>query len=116
MTRLCLPFALFLVLLILPSGAHAASCSLKGKERTLGPTYTTKLTVKGTSCRSGQRFVRAYYKCRKANGGTDGRCRKRVGGYACRERRTNVIRTQFDASVSCRKGKRRINHRYTQFT
>ncbi len=116
MLRVALPFLLALLLLAVPAGAQAASCGLQGKERKLGPTYTTKLTVKGVSCKSGQRFVKSYYRCRKAAGGADGRCRKRVSGYRCTERRTNVIRTQFDATVSCKKGTRRIAHRYTQFT
>jgi hypothetical protein len=99
-----------------PEATASKSCSLAGKTRSLGPTYTTSLSVRNTSCRSGRRLVRGWNACRRANGGADGRCRSRVLGYRCSESRSNVIRTQFDARVSCRKGSRRINHRYTQFT
>lgn len=108
--------ALFIAVLLVPAAAQAASCSVPSKPGALGPTYLKKLTVRGTSCKSGRRFVKAYYNCRKANGGLDGKCRKRVGGYSCRERRSNVIKTSFDATVACKRGTRRIAHRYTQLT
>jgi hypothetical protein len=96
-----------------PSASISKSCSVSKKPRALGPTYTLGLSVKGTSCANGRGFVRAYYKCR---GGGKGRCRRRVSGYRCSEKRSNVIRTQFDARVTCKKGGRRIVHKYTQFT
>ena len=96
-----------------PSATASKSCSVSQKPRALGPTYTLGLSVRGTSCANGRGFVRDYYNCR---GGGRGRCRRRVSGYRCSERRSNVIRTQFDARVSCRKGARRITHKYTQFT
>lgn len=93
------------------------TCDIEDEERDLGPTYVTKLRVRSTSCRNGERVVKAWYKCRRANGGADGKCKKRVRGYKCKERRRNEIDTQFDATVSCRKGKYGyIMHRYTQFT
>jgi hypothetical protein len=96
--------------------AQAATCSVRGVERKLGPTYTTSLSVSGVSCASGRSFVKAFYRCRVANGGRKGRCTKRVDGFRCSERRSNVISTQFDARVSCARGSRRIVHTYTQFT
>lgn len=107
---------LVLILLVLPAAASAATCSVRGQERKLGPTYTTKLSVTKVSCAAGKRLVRAYYRCRSANGGKDGRCRKRVSGYACTERRRNVIATQYDSRVTCKRGSRRVVHEYTQFT
>ncbi len=107
---------LTLVLLAIPSTSSAATCTVSKKPRALGPTYVTRLTVANVSCATGKSLVRAYYRCRVANGGADGRCRKRVRGYSCRERRTNVISTQFDATVTCRSGSRRVVHKYTQFT
>ncbi len=107
---------LLLVLLALPSSSSAAACSLGSSARKLGPTYTTRLVVTRVSCTRGKTLVRSWYRCRKANGGSDGRCRKRVLGYKCSEKRRNVIRTQFDATVTCRSGSRRIVHDYTQFT
>jgi hypothetical protein len=111
-------------LAVLPAGAQAGagpeavaakSCSLSGKTRSLGPTYTTSLSVKRTSCAKGESLVKAYYGCRKRNGGKKGRC-SGVSGYSCSEKRSNVIRTQFDASVTCKKGRKTVKHTYTQFT
>jgi len=96
-----------------PSATASKSCGVSKKPRALGPTYTLGLSVKGTSCANGRGFVRSWYKCR---GGGKRRCGRKVSGYRCSERRSNVIRTQFDARVSCKKGSRRITHKYTQFT
>jgi hypothetical protein len=107
-----------IALALVPTGtASAATCSLAGgKDRKLGPTYTTKLTVTKTSCASGEKLVRAYYKCRVAAGGKKGTCRRRVSGFTCSEKRTNAIATQFNALVTCRKsGGVRVVHKYTQF-
>ncbi len=111
-------------LALLPAGAQAAgpeataakSCSLAGKTRSLGPTYVTSLSVKRVSCAKGESLVKAYFNCRKSAGGVKGRCVKRVSGYACTEQRTNAIPTQFDATVTCKKGKKKVVHKYTQFT
>ena len=96
-----------------PSASISKSCGVSKKPRALGPTYTLGLSVKGTSCSNGRGFVKSYYKCR---GGGKGKCRRKVSGYSCSEKRSNVIRTQFDARVSCKKGGNRITHKYTQFT
>jgi hypothetical protein len=111
-------------LAVLPAGAQAAggpeavaakACSLAGKTRSLGPTYTTSLSVRRVSCASGESLVEAYYKCRVRNGGRKGRCGG-VSGYSCSEKRSNVIRTQFDARATCTKGRKKVVHTYTQFT
>jgi hypothetical protein len=99
-----------------PTATAAARCSLSGKERRLGPTYTTALSVTGTSCATGERVVRAWYACRKRNGGAKGRCTSRVLRFSCTETRGEAIPTQFDARVRCRKGSARVNHSYTQYT
>jgi len=96
-----------------PQATASKSCGVSKKPRALGPTYTLGLSVKRTSCANGRGFVRSYYKCR---GGGKGRCRRKVSGYRCSEKRSNAIRTQFDARVTCKKGGRRITHKYTQFT
>ena len=107
-----------------PAGAAAANCSLTADEKyhranNKLPTYTRSLSASGgASCASAHRFIRAYYKCRVAppSPGKKGRCTKKVSGFSCSERRSNVIKTQFDASVTCRKGRARIKTQYTQFT
>jgi hypothetical protein len=98
-----------------PVAVAAATCSLKGKERSLGPTYVTALSTTGVSCATGQRVVRAYYRCRVRIGGKKGRCTSRVEGFRCTETRESIP-TQFDARVRCTKGRDRVNHSYTQFT
>lgn len=110
-------------LAILPAGAQASgpeavaskSCSLSGKTRSLGPTYTTSLSVKRVRCSKGESLVTAYYNCRKRNGGKKGRCGG-VSGYSCSERRYDVIPTQFSATATCKKGRKKVVHKYTQFT
>jgi hypothetical protein len=98
-----------------PTATAAAKCSLSGKERKLGPTYTTSLTVTGVSCATGEGVVKDYYTCRVRRGGKKGRCTTRVRGFSCTETRESIP-TQFDAKVSCRKGSARVKHDYTQFT
>lgn len=118
MRRLSVP-ALALAVLVtalvfVPAPALAAGCKV-GSGQGLGPSYVTSLTVHHTSCKSGKRLVRAYYRCRKAAGGVKGRCTKRVLGYRCRETRHGIA-IQFDARVTCTAGKRKVVHTYTQNT
>src|SRR5919201_6107628 len=70
----------------------SATCDISGKERHLGPTYVTSLKVKGVSCRTGERVVRRYYKCRLKSGGRRGRCHSRVMGFSCHEKRLQAIK------------------------
>jgi hypothetical protein len=122
-TSLLVAAAAVAALTILPAGAQAAgpeavaskSCSLSGKTRSLGPTYTTSLSVKRVRCSKGESLVKAYYNCRKRNGGKKGRCGG-VSGYSCSERRYDAIPTQFSATATCKKGKKKVVHKYTQFT
>lgn len=98
-----------------PSASAAATCSVTKDGRRLGPTYVTLLTVSGTSCAKGKSLVRAYYRCRVANGGKKGRCTKRVLGYRCHEKRGGIP-TQFSAKVTCTRGRAKVVHNYTEFT
>lgn len=107
-----------------PGSARAASCSLSADEeyhragKSL-PTYTRSLKVSGgAKCATGHKLIKAYYKCRvaKPSPGKKGRCTSKVLGYTCTEKRSNVIKTQFDARVTCKRGKARIVSDYTQFT
>jgi hypothetical protein len=98
----------------LPAGA-ASSCKTP-TDNSWGPTYVTSLGVTKASCATGKAVVKAYYRCRVANGGADGTCRKKVLGYRCTERIVAKIKTQYDAKVTCAKGSARIVHAYEQFT
>jgi len=105
--------------LCLASGAFAAggggAASAAGTCSTPkypGTGYFTSLSVKGTSCSTGRKFVLAYYKCRTAHG-VKGRCTKKVMGYACKEKRDSIP-TEIDARVTCTHGSHRIVHTYQQ--
>jgi hypothetical protein len=122
-TSLLVAAAAVTTLMVLPAGAQAAgpeaaaskSCSLSGKTRSLGPTYTTSLSVKRVKCSKGESLVTNYYNCRKRNGGKRGRCGG-VSGFSCSERRYDAIPTQFSATATCKKGKKKVVRKYTQFT
>ena len=110
---------------LVPASASAATnCKLTADEKyhkanNKLPTYTRSLKVSGgASCASAHKFIRSYYRCRVASPspGKKGRCTTKVSGYTCSERRSNVIKTQFDANVTCKKGRARILTKYTQFT
>jgi hypothetical protein len=97
--------------------ARAASgCRLAGKEQKLGPTYVTALSVSGgASCRQALTLVRAYYHCRTRHGGVRGHCGS-VEGFRCTEHRFLVIKVQFNAKVTCTRGRETVRHEFTQFT
>jgi hypothetical protein len=94
-----------------PSASAAKGCSV-GDSRGYGTTYVLKISVRGTSCRSGKRLIRAFHGCRP---GKSGRC-GRVSGYSCSESRFDRISTQYSSRVTCRKGGRTVKHTYQQFT
>jgi hypothetical protein len=96
---------------------HAAgSCHLSNNDqRHSGASYFTSLSVKKTSCSSGKALVRAYNACRHNAGGARGHCNHRVNGYSCSEKRSGIS-TQFDASVSCSSGSKRVHFTYTENT
>jgi hypothetical protein len=117
--------AVFGALALVPATASAAaSCKLTKDEEyhragKFLPTYTRSLKVSGgATCATGHKLIKAYYKCRVASPspGKKGRCTQKVLGYSCSERRFNEIKTQFDARVTCRKGRAKIVSDYTQFT
>ncbi len=96
--------------------ASAASrCDLSKDGRTLGTTYVTKLTTTNVTCTKAKSVVKAYHRCRRANGGVKGRCTSRVLGFRCTETRESIP-TQFDARATCRDGSRVIRFNYEQFT
>jgi predicted outer membrane repeat protein len=89
--------------------------------------------VQNAGCRAANRLVRTYQRCLAGDcySRVDrlcvqpvflGRCRTRdrffrrsVMGYSCTERRLYPIRGDYDATVTCVKGSRRIDHGYTLF-
>jgi hypothetical protein len=94
-----------------PDATAAKGCSV-GDSRSYGTTYVLKISVSGTSCRSGKRLIRAFHDCRP---GKSGRC-ARVKRYDCSENRFDRISTQYSSRVTCRRGDRVVKHTYQQFT
>jgi hypothetical protein len=125
MSRVVLVAALAAAALIALVGAggagaaqvHAArSCHLSTYEqRHMGASYVTSLHVIKTSCSTGKAVVRAYNKCRHRSGGARGHCHHKVKHYSCSEHRAGIS-TQFDASVTCKRGARRVKFTYTENT
>ena len=89
----------------------AKGCSV-GDSRSYGTSYVLKISVSGTSCRSGKSLIRAFHVCRP---GKSGRC-PRVKRYNCSESRFDRISTQYSSRVTCRRGDRVVKHTYQQFT
>jgi hypothetical protein len=99
-----------------PNAHTAGTCSIKGKEQSLGPTYVTYVSVSGgASCGFALHLVKAYDQCRLKHGGVKGHCTG-VDGFRCSERRYLAIAVQYDASVTCTRASERVFHKYTQFT
>ena len=94
-----------------PSATAAKGCSI-GDSRGYGTSYVLKISVRGTSCRSGKSLIRAFHDCRP---GKSGRC-SRVRRYNCSESRFDRISTQYSSRVTCKRGDRVVKHTYQQFT
>ena len=101
-----------------PSASASRNCPLSSDQQRNGfppASYVTSLRVFNTSCRKGKSVIRAYHKCRKANGGRNGRCPNRVQRFRCREgRRQTVPGVQYSTKVTCTRGGRKIVSTYTQ--
>ena len=113
-----LPLALLAALAVVAlAGAGTASAkSCSPAKYKSGEGYFTSLSVSGTSCAAGRTVQKHHYSCRVRNGGDDGRCNQRVDGYRCRERRpaSGNNGVEYNASVSCSKGSRRVKFTYEQ--
>jgi hypothetical protein len=109
--------ALAIVVALGTADAFAAkrTCDISGKERKLGVTYVISLKVQKVSCGKAEKVVKAFHKCRHAHGKA-GKCSHRVKGFKCSEHRFDKISTQYDANVTCKDGRARVWHTYTQFT
>lgn len=100
------------------SASALRNCKLSvSDEQHLGATYVYSLKVAHTTCARGKSVVRAFQKCRRAHGGARGRCPRTTSvlGYHCTEKRGGVP-TQFEGTVTCRSGTRRVVHQYSQNT
>lgn len=117
-SRFYIPSALLSVVVALTVAAGASASPVASASKTCTPPkypgsgYFTSLSVTGTSCSTGSKIAKAYYKCRTAKG-PSGRCVKKVDGYACTEKRKSIA-TEINASVTCKKGKATVKHSYQQ--
>jgi predicted outer membrane repeat protein len=111
-----------------------------GSARHAGPGSVLGVWVVRADCRRGKRVVRRYQRCLNSKAGRArgcyqrvsrrcvfptflGRCwrrdrffRRRIAGYACVERRLYEVEGLYEGRVMCRKGRRRVSHRYTLVT
>jgi hypothetical protein len=92
-----------------PVASAAATCKTPAYP---GSGYFTSLSVTKTSCATGAKIAKAYYKCRVAKG-PSGRCTKRVSGYSCKETRKSIA-TEINARVTCKNGSKVVKHSYQQ--
>ncbi|CAN5458492.1 hypothetical protein BH20ACT17_BH20ACT17_04690 [soil metagenome] len=78
--------------------------------------YLKGLKVRGgPTCADGRRFVKAYYNCRtKGSKPLNGKCTNPPHGYSCTERRTNKTSLTFDGRATCKKGSKRVIHKFIQ--
>ena len=114
---LLVPLAALVASLAFAPAASAKSCRLSPSEqRGLGATYVFKLRATGVTCGKAKKVVKAFNACRKANGGADGRCNRRVLRFRCSESRFNRISTQYDSNVVCKRGAKRVTFTYQQNT
>lgn len=92
------------------------SCSLTLEQaRSFGPGYVFNVDVKGTSCRKGKKVVRGFHKCRKENGGKRGRCKSKVQGFKCSEKRFDQIkRVSFKSNMTCKRGGASVKSQYSE--
>jgi hypothetical protein len=95
-----------------PTATASKRCST-GDGRGFGTTYVLSITTKRVKCRKAKAVVRAFHKCRK---GASGRCGHKVKRFKCSENRFNVSSFQYDSNVTCKRGRKRVKHTYTQNT
>ncbi len=80
--------------------------------------YFTSLKVTRATCASGAKLMKAYYNCRRKGGqGVQGKCKaSKVNGLRCTEKRpaSGNNGSEFNATVTCRRGSKRIVHTYQQ--
>jgi hypothetical protein len=94
-----------------PIANAARKCSVNDNFKALGPTYTKKLSVSGTTCSGGRNLIRKWDNCRRKRGGYGKGC-PRVLRYRCSERRYRRLSQpykQYTTDVRCKRGGRRVN-------
>lgn len=110
-----------LALTIVAPSAQAQSTSYKTcklaereKQPSSGkPTYNNSLRHQRTRCATAKQVMNAFHRCRAT---TSFRCTRRLlSRWTCTSRQTSSIRTQFNATFTCKWGPRRVQSTFTQF-
>jgi hypothetical protein len=91
---------------------RATDCGYKQ----FGSTYVYSIRAKQTGCDNARTVAEKFTKCRKRNGGADGRCRHRVRKFRCSENRHDATSVQYSSDVVCKRGAKRVRFVYTQNT
>jgi hypothetical protein len=106
--------ALAIALLSGGSAAQAASCDVEHVHypSTKGG-YFLSLRITKISCKTGKSLMKLHYSCRVKHG-IKGKC-STVRGYRCTETR-EAIPTEYDATVTCKRGAKRFVYSYQQNT
>ena len=94
-----------------PTATAAKSCSV-GDFRSYNTTYVLWIRARNISCRKARRLVRRFHRCRP---GVKGYCPS-PGTWHCREDRGPFYASQYYSTVRCKKGAKRVKHRYQQNT
>jgi hypothetical protein len=88
-----------------PTATAAKDC---GYSDDLGFTYVNKIKARKLSCSKAKGVIKSY-----ANAGGGDRS---VNGYSCKDTKVAESPVQFDATASCKKGKKKVSFIYTQNT
>ena len=93
-----------------PTATAAKRCAV-GDSQSYGTTYVLSIRARNVGCRRARKLVRAFHACRP---GARGRCSS-VSGYSCSENRDSGQGSYY-STVRCKKGGKRVKHRYNQWT
>lgn len=103
-----------------PQDASAAAykkCRLSDRDRDPPgekPTYNLTLKQQKTRCATAKKVMRAFHRCRSKS---SYKCTKRVlRRWRCTARKSSSIPTQFNATFTCKWGKRRVQSSFQQYT
>ena len=75
---------------------------------------TGSYTKKSSACKAVRSVALAYYKCRRPKG-IKASCNGRtISGLKCTEKRGLTNELEFNATVTCKKGSKKLVHTYQQ--
>jgi hypothetical protein len=94
-----------------PAAQAARSC---GSFRQ-GGVYVYNLRTRHVGCSKARKVARAFNNCRHRHGAR-GHCHHRVKHFKCRESRLQSSPAQYNSSVRCKRGGKRVKFGYTQNT